>query len=346
MNELVSVIITSYKGSAHLARSLDSVYRQTYPSVEIIVVDDNDPDTDERKKTSELMEEYIKSHPERTVKYIRHPKNLNGAVARNTGVSHAGGVYLQLLDEDDILFPEKIEVSVNALKESGADGVLVSVAVHNGEKVVSVSGARQDNGMKEKRAEMMVIPGLLGTGSNIFVTKQSYEELGGFDPAFTRMQDLEFMMRFFRTYDCAFLDRVLIIKAKNERKVVFTDYRKQRDFKTKFWEKYKKDFDEAFTKEEYYRYFNLEYTHLFRIARMNRSRADLNEAAERLTSLRPLTKGEVLSVRFHLAYRLLHQSEGLRAMVQKRKAAKGTDETLTFVLTPDEAAFIEKAVSE
>ena len=346
MSELVSVIITSYKGSAHLSRALDSVMSQTYPFVEIIVVDDNDPDTVDREKTSALMKAYIAAHPKRTIKYICHEKNLNGAVARNTGVSHAEGAYLQLLDDDDILFPEKIEASVKELENKKAEGVLVSVAVHNGERVVSVSGARQDNGMKEKRAEMMVIPGLLGTGSNIFVTKKCYVELGGFDPTFTRMQDLEFMMRFFGTYRCTFLDRVLIIKAKNDRKVVFTDYKKQRDFKEKFWEKYKKEFDEAFTKEEYYRYFNLEYTHLFRIARMNKSKKDLKEAAERLKTLRPLTKGEKLSLRFHSVYRMLHQNEALRAIVQKKKAASGTDETLQFHLTPDEAAFVEKAVQD
>lgn len=346
MNEFVSVIITSYKGSAHLERAMDSVYRQTYPYVEIIVVDDNDPDTEERQKTSALMEAYISAHPDRAIKYVCHEKNLNGAVARNTGVSHAEGKYLQLLDDDDILFPEKIEVSVKELETKGADSVLVSVAVHDGDKIVSVSGARQSVGMREKRAEMMVIPGLLGTGSNIFVTKKCYEELGGFDPSFTRMQDLEFMMRFFRTYQCAFLDRVLIIKAKNDRKVVFTDYKKQRDFKTKFWEKYKKDFDEAFTKEEYYQYFNLEYTHLFRIARMNQDKADLREAAERVKSLRPLTKGELRSIRFHAIYRLLHKSEALRSMVQKRKAASGADETLKFELTPQEEAFIKEAIKD
>lgn len=346
MNALVSVIITSYKGSAHLARALDSVYHQTYPYVEIIVVDDNDPDTEERQKTSALMKAYISKHPDRIIKYVCHEKNLNGAVARNTGVSHAEGKYLQLLDDDDILFPEKIEVSVQELKKTEADGVLVSVAVHDGEKVVSVSGARQSVGKSEKRAEMMVVPGLLGTGSNIFVTKASYEALGGFDPSFTRMQDLEFMMRFFRTYQCAFLDRVLIIKAKNDRKVVFTDYKKQRDFKVKFWEKYKEDFDEAFTKEEYDQYFNLEYTHLFRIARMNKDKADLKEAAERVKSLRPLTKGEKRSIRFHAVYRLLHKSEALRSIVQRRKAKSGTDETLRFQLSPAEEAFIREAVKD
>ena len=55
---LVSVIITTYHNEAYLSRAVKSVLHQTYPAVELIVVDDNQPGTDERRATEAVMEKY------------------------------------------------------------------------------------------------------------------------------------------------------------------------------------------------------------------------------------------------------------------------------------------------
>lgn len=341
---LVSVVITSFRGSENIKRALDSVCNQTYPSIEIIVVDDNDPDTEERKKTESIMKKYISDHPSKSIMYVCHPRNMNGAVARNTGVNHAKGEYIQLLDDDDVLFPKKIEKSVAIIEKEDTDGVLCSVAACTGTKINVISGARESIGLSEKRAEMMLVPGFLGTGSNIFVAKKSYDELGGFDSSFIRMQDLEFMMRFFRRHKCSLLDEVLIIKADNNRKIGWTNYKKQCDFKIKFWTKYEKDFEEAFTDEQRKFYFNLEYTHLFRIALMNKNRADIQEAAKRLETIRSLSKMEKLSMKYHAVYLLLHNNDLIVKCVRAMKAKKPVQHQ-NIQVTDTEIAFIEEVMS-
>lgn len=340
---LVSVVITSFRGTGNLKRALDSAYNQTYSQIEIIVVDDNNPETEERKATKNLMESYISENSRRSIEYICHPKNLNGAVARNTGVKHAKGKYIQLLDDDDVLFPAKIEKSVAIIERDHTDGVLFSVASCAGTKINVISGARESIGLKEKRAEMMLVPGLIGTGSNIFVTKKSYDELNGFDPSFIRMQDLEFMMRFFRDYKCSFCDEVLIIKSVNERKISWTDYNKQCEFKFKFWEKYKEDFDTAFTKEQFNYYFNLEYTHLFRIALMNKNVGDIKDAANRLKTIRPLTRSEKLCIRFHFAYLFLHNNTTILRLIRKYKT-RGKIRDHEVIISDSKRSFINKTM--
>ena len=342
-SSLVSVVITSFRGSKNLKRALDSACNQTYPLIEIIVVDDNDPNTEERKETERVMKKYISDHSSKSIMYVRHPRNMNGAVARNTGVSNAKGEYIQLLDDDDVLFPEKIEKSVALIEQEHTDGVLCSVASCTGTKVNIISGVRESIGLSEKRAEMMIVPGFLGTGSNVFVTKESYVELGGFDTSFNRMQDLEFMMRFFREHRCSLLDEILIIKAENDRKVFWTDYRKQRDFKLKFWNKYEADLKEAFTEEQRQAYFNLEYTHLFRIALMNNNKADIQEAAARLETIRSLSRAEKLSVKYHSVYFFLHNNEWIVKCVRAIKAKKSVNHQAVKV-TDAERAFIEEVM--
>lgn len=344
MEELVSVIITSYKGCAHLIRAVESVMCQDYPNIEIIVVDDNNPNTEERRITEKLIEGYTQKTLRFPVKYIKHPCNMNGATARNTGVTNCEGKYIQLLDDDDVLFPEKIKKSVTLIEQEHTDGVICSVASCTGTRINGINGARESIGLNDKRAEMMIVPGFLGTGSNVFVTKESYVELGGFDTAFIRMQDLEFMMRFFRKHRCTLLDEILIIKADNDRKVSWTDYRKQCDFKSKFWNKYEADLKEAFTEEQRRAYFNLEYTHLFRIALMNESKSDIQEAVERLETIRSLSRLERLSVKYHSAYLLLHNNGWILKCVRAMKAKKQVQHQDVQV-TDAERAFIEKVMS-
>jgi glycosyltransferase involved in cell wall biosynthesis len=94
---LVSVIIPAYNAARYLPATLQSCFDQTYPHLEIIVVDDGSSD-----ETAQLMAGYP------SVQYIRQA-NQGPAIARNTGMEQARGDYLQFLDADDLLLPPKIE---------------------------------------------------------------------------------------------------------------------------------------------------------------------------------------------------------------------------------------------
>ena len=112
-NKLVSVIITSYGGSNTLCRAIDSILEQTCQCFEVIVVDDNDPNTNQRFRTSNMMKKYINDN---RVKYIKHKHNINGSAARNTGINSAKGAYITFLDDDDYLYPDRLELAVKVLE--------------------------------------------------------------------------------------------------------------------------------------------------------------------------------------------------------------------------------------
>lgn len=99
---LVSVVIASYNSASTLAETLDSVLAQTYPRVEIVVVDDGSTD-----RTPELLAEYGAS-----VRAVRKP-NGGLASARNAGCEAAHGDFIALLDADDLCAPERISAQVS-----------------------------------------------------------------------------------------------------------------------------------------------------------------------------------------------------------------------------------------
>lgn len=103
----VSVIIPVYNSSKHIRECLDSVIKQTYKNLEIILVDD---------KSSDNSIEIIKSYNDKRIKLIESKENLGAAESRNKGVKEATGNYICFIDSDDFWKLNKIEKQVRFIK--------------------------------------------------------------------------------------------------------------------------------------------------------------------------------------------------------------------------------------
>lgn len=104
---LVSVVIPAFKQAAYLAETLQSVFTQTYRSLEAIVVDDASPDD-----TAAV----IAANDDPRLVYIRHDTNRGLPESRNTGMRAARGELIAWLDADDVYHPEKLEAHVAFLR--------------------------------------------------------------------------------------------------------------------------------------------------------------------------------------------------------------------------------------
>lgn len=111
MSALVSIIIPCYNAARWLAETLESALAQTWPACEIIVVDDGSTDTSVA---------VAQSFAGRGVQVLTQP-NAGAAAARNAGLRRARGAYVQFLDADDLLAPDKIERQVRLLQAHGDD---------------------------------------------------------------------------------------------------------------------------------------------------------------------------------------------------------------------------------
>ena len=103
---LVSVLIPCFNAERYIADTLDSVLRQTWPEIEIIVVNDGSTDGSARVVTR---------FP--SVKLLNQP-NAGQTVALNKALSHARGDFVQYLDADDLISENKIEVQLRRLVDS------------------------------------------------------------------------------------------------------------------------------------------------------------------------------------------------------------------------------------
>lgn len=110
MNPLVSVIIPCYNQDKYLNETLQSVSYQTYPNWECIIVDDGSTDDSAR-----IIASFVAKDP-RFV-YI-YKKNEGVSKARNVGLENANGQFIQFLDADDLLDAQKIERSLQEIKNN------------------------------------------------------------------------------------------------------------------------------------------------------------------------------------------------------------------------------------
>ncbi|WP_288373826.1 glycosyltransferase family 2 protein [uncultured Algoriphagus sp.] len=120
-NPLVSILIPNYNKAPYLRGTLDSVLAQTYPNWECIVVDDHSTDN-----SWEILKEYAKK--DFRIKIFKRPENRKkgGNVARNYAFEMSNGDFVQWLDSDDVIHPEKIQSQLNNLLMN--DQIFVSIS--------------------------------------------------------------------------------------------------------------------------------------------------------------------------------------------------------------------------
>ena len=111
-NPIVSVIVPVYNVETYIEECLDSIVKQTYPYLEIIVVDDGSTDS-----SNQLVRKYLED--ERILFIEQENKGLSGA--RNRGLKKATGKYLLFVDSDDYIDLTMLENLVPLMEESQAD---------------------------------------------------------------------------------------------------------------------------------------------------------------------------------------------------------------------------------
>lgn len=111
---LVSVVIATWNTGEHLGETLDSVLAQSWPHLEVIVVDDGSTDL-----TPSVVQRFLPR--------IRYEPRPHGglAAARNEGIRLARGEYIALLDADDLWHPEKLATQVGVALRHPASGMIV-----------------------------------------------------------------------------------------------------------------------------------------------------------------------------------------------------------------------------
>lgn len=117
---IVSIIVPVYNVERYLDCCLESIRSQTWPWLEIIVVEDGSTDGSLACLQPHLADP--------RVRLLQHPRNAGLSAARNTGIAAAGGEYVLFVDSDDALAPTLVETCVATAQAHAADVVVFDFA--------------------------------------------------------------------------------------------------------------------------------------------------------------------------------------------------------------------------
>lgn len=233
--ELVSVIIPSYGRPQYLSNSIQSVIEQNYESIELIVVDDNGRGKPMQIETESIVNQFKANFP---IQYIVHELNRGGAAARNTGVAISTGKIIAFLDNDDLSLPTRISRQVDWLQKSHeldpTTKACICLPIRKKHNIEIDRTEPRDK--KNYLFDLLALKVNLYT-SCILLYKDVYQKLQGFDEAFSRNQDLEFMVRFYERYNAISLNEYLVIINIDDRSNIAT-YEKIKETKQLLFEKY------------------------------------------------------------------------------------------------------------
>ena len=232
---LITIGIPCFNAQDTIARALDSALAQTWPEKEILVVDDASADS-----SAAVVEKIAGSHP--AVRLVRHVANKGPGGTRQTIVEQARGEFLAFFDDDDESRPARLQTQFDRLMSyERQTGICLAACYASGRRIypngyqkeLSAIGSRPQIPHGPGMADFILFYGkkpgwFYGDGTpscSLMARRETFVAAGGFDPAFRRVEDLDFAVRlalagghFIGCPECLFIQHATVAQDKSPRK--------------------------------------------------------------------------------------------------------------------------------
>lgn len=220
MPPLVTVIIPVYNGEAYIDDAIRSVLGQTYPSTEIIVVDDGSTDG-----THARLAAYAPR-----VQCIRNAQsNGTASVPRNVGMGQSTGEYISFLDSDDIMVPDRIEKRAEFLASHAEAGLVFSdyrnfstagaasqTHFQSCPRLLKMLGDKASLVLTSEQATALLAQENFGISGGFMFRRTLLDFEPGFDPTLPACEDFHFYYRLARHAAVGVLNRVGMMRRLHE----------------------------------------------------------------------------------------------------------------------------------
>jgi glycosyltransferase involved in cell wall biosynthesis len=188
---LISVVIATANRKDWVHEAIESALSQTYPNIELIVVDDG---------SSDGTYESISSTYGSRVKLIKTPGG-NAPSAKNRGAKDAKGEFLAFLDDDDSWYPDKLKKQLELMQRHGESvgvaGAGCNYVDSNKRPILQPTIPSTEEVTYEQCCIKVSLP---GSGSNNLIRRAVFEKVGRFDTQLTRGQDRDLWIKIARDH--------------------------------------------------------------------------------------------------------------------------------------------------
>lgn len=194
--DLVSVVLPTYKRAHLLGGAIRSILAQTHRNLELIVVDDNSPDD-----TAAVVHAF----DDPRIRYLKNDPNLRLPRALNRGFAEAQGDYLTWTSDDNFLAPNAIEKMAERLRSGGCDFVYADYWMFSETdaegRPVDIHHDRLPGRLQLEKGNHI--------GACFLYTRKLYETVGDYDPELFLVEDYDYFLRAARAFAFCHIDEPL-----------------------------------------------------------------------------------------------------------------------------------------
>jgi len=196
---LVSVLIPAFNRHDYIVETVESVLAQSYPRIELIVVDDGSTDG-----TYETLLQYAK---DQRLRLLTHPgrENRGQSASLNLGLQNAHGVYVAILDSDDLFLPSKIETQVAYLNHNPEVGLVYGMGEAVDGRGNWLYDIHSPDHIEPNDPNAVLLDCYFLLPQNALVRRSVYAQVGFFEESFRAAQDHDMLIRISEQTRFAFL---------------------------------------------------------------------------------------------------------------------------------------------
>lgn len=203
---LVSVVLTTYDRREFLPQAIETVVKQTYDAIELVIIDDHSPESPQD------IVENASTEGLHDVVFVRHEENKGASAARNTGIKRASGEFIALLDDDDLWTSDKIERQMAVFDQSGAAVGVVCTGI----KSIDSDGQTIRTRAVEFNGDItkQLLCGAIVPLPSVLVRQDLLTDAELFDERLQSYEDLEWMIRLSRHCEFRSVSDPLVISVR------------------------------------------------------------------------------------------------------------------------------------
>lgn len=200
MNELVSIVVVTYRSESYIIETLESIFKQDYSPLELVITDDASTDG-----TISVCKEWLEKNKQRfsNVRLLQSDKNTGTSRNANRGVRASSGSWIKLLAGDDLLQPDCISSYVQFIQHKDVQ-VVVSSMIPFRDKDMVRHYSKEKNYANEYlykssttvRQQFLALLYVYCINSpTLFIKRSAFDEVGGYDEEMKIIEDMAMYLR-------------------------------------------------------------------------------------------------------------------------------------------------------
>ena len=224
--EKVSILIPTHNRKELLKNAVNSAIMQTYPSIEIIVIDD---------KSDYDVKIFLKEYLDK-IKVIKNSENLGSAETCNVGIKKAKGDFITILNDDDIFHPKKVEKQIKIMENNPEIGLVYCPIGYKYDKLIYYQPIKNKKDYWKRLTYSNTI------GITPLLRKECIKECGEYDTSLEYHEDRELWYRIGKKYKFGYVNEPLYIVYNHDIPRLSNRLEKIVAGKTSLFKKHKNDF--------------------------------------------------------------------------------------------------------